>query len=100
VHPYFFSQACSAFDNILLIPFDSSFVYIRGPLQLSILTVQLDYSMSDPISVAKTAASIVSLELSLCKILVDYFEALKCRREEIESISGQIDGLRSAFVVI
>jgi hypothetical protein len=56
--------------------------------------------MADPVSVTGTVVGVVSLGLTLCQGLTEYVQALKCRRGDIESISRQIDILRSAFVVI
>ncbi|KAF7511002.1 hypothetical protein GJ744_005548 [Endocarpon pusillum] len=56
--------------------------------------------MSDPVSVAGTAVGIVSLGLVLCHGLTEYLQALKCRKEDIESISRQVDCLQSALNVI
>jgi hypothetical protein len=56
--------------------------------------------MADPVSIAGTAIGVVSLGLSLCQGLTQYLQALRCRREDIDSTSCQIDCLQSAFVVI
>jgi chromosome segregation ATPase len=54
----------------------------------------------DPFSVTGSAVGIVSLGLTLCKGLTEYLGALKCRKEDIESASSQVESLRVAFAAI
>ena len=56
--------------------------------------------MSDPVSVAGTAVGVVSLGLVLCHEVTEYLQALKCRKEDIESTSRHVDCLQSALNVI
>ena len=58
------------------------------------------YMAADPLSVAGTAVGIVSLGLSLCQGLTDYLGALKCRKEDIQSATSQVEGLQAAFGAI
>jgi hypothetical protein len=56
--------------------------------------------MSDPFSVAGSAIGVISLGLTVCKGLIDYCDAIKGRKEELDSTFRHIESLQQGLGII
>lgn len=56
--------------------------------------------MTDPFSVAGSAVGVVSLGLTVCQGLIDYYEAYRSQDEEAEGIVQRLEGLSNTLEIL
>ena len=56
--------------------------------------------MSDPLSIAASAAGLVSLGLTVCSGLVEYYSALKDRHSDISTMCESLEALGKTFLLL
>lgn len=66
----------------------------------NIIKIQSKAVMSDPLSIAASAAGLVSLGLTVCSGLVDYYNAWKDQPSDVAAMCDSMRGLGKTFELL
>lgn len=56
--------------------------------------------MGDPLSIAASAAGLISLGLTVCSGITSYLDAVRSRAEDVDAARRQADGIRNMLFIV